>query len=239
MMNPTRSATPDEMMPVALLSGAASPWPALAEALLQAGYRLVWHSPLPLPPALAAAPASRVCRVQADVHSEATAQALLREVQQLWRRLDVLLLQPPQRPGLPLPEAVELELAQRLGPLLALTQAAVPLLREQQGVVLWWLDQAVSRSHWLDGAVQAALPATLRALAAELAPDVRLNAIQYPAAQLREGELNELAHKRMVQKVAMKRPLREADLVQAMHYLLQADFVTGHLLPVDGGGSVG
>jgi pteridine reductase len=73
-----------------------------------------------------------------------------------------------------------------------------------------------------------------RALAQELAPEVTVNAIA-PGTVLMPDGASDAAAGRSAEKAVLKRLGSPDDVADAMQYLLEADYVTGHTLAVDGG----
>ena len=73
-----------------------------------------------------------------------------------------------------------------------------------------------------------------RALARTLAPAVRVNAVAPGAVMLPEG-WDEAAGERLRRTTPLKRLGSVNDVVSAVIYLLEADFVTGETIVVDGG----
>jgi pteridine reductase len=73
-----------------------------------------------------------------------------------------------------------------------------------------------------------------RALAHALAPRIRVNAVA-PGAVLLPEHWDKAAADRLVATTPLRRLGQPADVVQAVLYLLRADYVTGHTLVVDGG----
>lgn len=71
-------------------------------------------------------------------------------------------------------------------------------------------------------------------LAAELAPTVRVNAI-LPGPVLFPADFSTEASQREIQRTALQRQGCPADIDSAILYLARNDYVTGTLLPVDGG----
>jgi pteridine reductase len=121
---------------------------------------------------------------------------------------------------------------------LLLTRALLPPLRRAQGAVVNIVDVGGGLVPWRRFAAYAASKAALaritECLALELAPGVRVNAVlpgavlwptDWPAARVRE-------HTR---KIPLLRPGTPEDVAEAVRYLATATFVTGALLPVDGG----
>ncbi len=74
-------------------------------------------------------------------------------------------------------------------------------------------------------------------LAVDLAPHVQVNAVApgpiLPAAGASPG-----ANAKVVQQTLLKRFGKPADIARAVLFLIANDFVTGTVLPVDGGASL-
>jgi pteridine reductase len=112
-----------------------------------------------------------------------------------------------------------------------------PTLRERKGVVVNLADLAGMQA-WAAYAAHAVSKAGLihltKVAARNLAPDVRVNAIApgavLPPESMGQAELEELAR-----RTPLKRNGRPEDVVRALLYLLDADFVTGETLVADGG----
>ena len=86
-------------------------------------------------------------------------------------------------------------------------------------------------------ASKAALISLTRGLARALSPEVQVNGIA-PGTVLPPPEHNEMDLTASVENSLLKRIGKVEDIVQAVEYLLQSDFVTGTILPVDGGRSI-
>lgn len=111
-----------------------------------------------------------------------------------------------------------------------------------QGDLIHLLDVGGTTHVWRDhvaySMTKAALHALTRALAAELAPAVRVNAVApgpvLPPASFSEAQLDGL--RRSVPQGRLGSP---ADVVRAVRFLLEGPaFITGHVLTVDGGQSL-
>ena len=68
----------------------------------------------------------------------------------------------------------------------------------------------------------------------DLAPDVRVNAVA-PGAVLLPDDWSPEQIERSKRNIPLQRLGRPEDVAQAVLYLAQADYVTGVVLPVDGG----
>ena len=70
-----------------------------------------------------------------------------------------------------------------------------------------------------------------------LSPEVQVNGIA-PGTILHPPEHIEMDLNASVENSLLKRIGKAEDILQAVEYLLQSDFVTGTILPVDGGRSI-
>ena len=125
------------------------------------------------------------------------------------------------------------------GPHLLVREAA-GLLRHAGGAVVNIADHMGMKPWVRYGAhsvSKAALIHLTRIQARALAPEVRVNAVA-PGLVLPPDDLSEAALKREVGATLVKRVGTPQDVVEAVRYLARASFVTGQILPVDGGGTI-
>jgi len=73
-----------------------------------------------------------------------------------------------------------------------------------------------------------------QALARELAPEVRVNAIA-PGPILFPADGDEAAFRREIARTLLRRHGTSSDITEAVLFLARAEFITGVVLPVDGG----
>ena len=83
-------------------------------------------------------------------------------------------------------------------------------------------------------ASKAALVRITECLALELAPSVRVNAVA-PGTVLWPESYPASRRRALVARIPLRRAGTPADVAQAVRYLAGAPFVTGVVLPVDGG----
>jgi pteridine reductase len=125
---------------------------------------------------------------------------------------------------------------------LFLTQAAAPALRVTRGLVLNMADihgQRPLRDHAAYCAAKAGLIMLTRSLARELGPEIRVNAIAPGPVLWPEGGLDEALRREIIGKTALKRGGSPDDIARAAHFFaVDAPYVTGQVLAVDGGRSV-
>ena len=118
-----------------------------------------------------------------------------------------------------------------------LAQRAAPHLARARGCVVNIADLAAFETwpaYVPHGISKAGVVQMTRALARVLAPDVRVNAIA-PGAVLLPDDWDESSGERLAETTPLRRLGAPHDVVTAMLYLLDAQFVTGETIVVDGG----
>lgn len=122
---------------------------------------------------------------------------------------------------------------------LFLSQAAAPALRESAGAIVNITDVHAERplkGYPLYSAAKGALLTLTRALAVELAPEVRVNAVAPgPILWPDDGQFDDAARVDIVRHTLLQREGRPEDIAGAVAYLLAAPYVTGQVINVDGG----
>lgn len=118
-----------------------------------------------------------------------------------------------------------------------LAQASRPHLRDAKGCIVNLADLAAFET-WPEyiphGITKAGVVQMTRALARAFAPEVRVNAIA-PGAVLLPDAWDEATRAHFASTTPLRRIGSPDDVVQAMLYLIRADYVTGDTLLVDGG----
>lgn len=127
-----------------------------------------------------------------------------------------------------------------------LVQALLGKLRAAQGVVINLVDihaERPMRGHAVYCISKAGIAMMTRALAKELAPEIRVNGVAPGAILWPENE--QLGNKKqgtrqaILSRTALGRPGEPADIAGAVCYLaLDAPYITGQILTVDGGRSL-
>ncbi|MBL8308778.1 MAG: pteridine reductase [Burkholderiales bacterium] len=124
-----------------------------------------------------------------------------------------------------------------------LSQAAVPSLRARSGSIVNITDIHAERplpGYVVYNIAKAGLAAMTRALAIDLAPDIRVNAvapgsIEWPA----DGQIDPVSRVQLLSRIPLAREGGVGQIAEAVKYLLDdAQFVTGQTINVDGGRSV-
>jgi pteridine reductase len=185
--------------------------------------------------------------VALDLLDTARLPALVEAAQRRFGRLDILVNNASTFYPTPVGEITETDWDDLLGTNLKaplfLSQAAAPALRAARGLVLNIVDihgLRPLRRHPVYGVAKAGLIMLTRSLARELGPEVRVNAIapgpvMWPATAGADAALQE----KIVSRTLLRRNGSAADIARtALFFAADAPFVTGQVLPVDGGRSV-
>jgi pteridine reductase len=124
-----------------------------------------------------------------------------------------------------------------------LAQAAAPHLRASKGAIVNMIDIHAQRplpGHPVYSSAKAGLAMLTRSLARELGPEVRVNGIAPGPILWPEAGMDEQLQQEIVAKTLLKRGGSPEDVVRAALFLVKdAPYVTGQILAVDGGRSVG
>ena len=185
--------------------------------------------------------------VQADLLDVAQLELMVADVVRQTGRLDVLINNASTFYSTPLAD-VTLEqwddlLGTNLKAPLFLSKAAAPHLRESKGVIINIVDihsQRPLKNHPVYGPAKAALAMLTRSLARDLAPEVRVNGVSPGAILWPDEGLGEKIENVILKQVPLKRVGEPADIAQAVLFLVKdAPYITGQIIPVDGGRSIG
>ena len=126
---------------------------------------------------------------------------------------------------------------------LFLSQAAAASLRERRGTIVNIVDihaQRPLRNHLVYSPAKAGLAMLTRALARELAPEVRVNGVSPGAILWPEGDMSKETKASILDEVPLARPGDPTDIAGCVLYLVRdATYVTGQIVAVDGGRSIG
>jgi pteridine reductase len=126
---------------------------------------------------------------------------------------------------------------------LLLAQAAAPELRRTRGALLNIVDihgLRPLRDHMVYSVAKAGLIMLTRALARELAPEVRVNGIAPGAVLWPDAPLAEERKEKIIDRTPLDNHGSPDDVARAvLFFASDAPFVTGQILAVDGGRSIG
>jgi len=126
---------------------------------------------------------------------------------------------------------------------LFLSQAAIPYLREAGGSIINIVDihsERPLRNHTIYGPAKAGLAMLTRSLARDLAPEIRVNGVSPGAILWPEEGMPERVKESVLNQIPMKRAGEPDDIADCILYLIRdARYITGQVIAVDGGRSIG
>ena len=126
---------------------------------------------------------------------------------------------------------------------LFLSQAAAGALRERNGLIVNLADihgVRPMRRHPVYCVAKAGLIMLTKSLARELGPQVRVNAISPGPVMWPQDGIDPALRDEIISRTALKRTGSAEDVARAvLFFATEAPFVTGQILAVDGGRSIG
>lgn len=236
---------------VALVTGGAHRLgAAIARALHATGMRLVIHyhsseaEAHALQQELNGGRPDSVMLVRGDLaNGDKLHRNLVFETTERFGRLDVLVNNAARFLPTPVGTATEAQWNELLDTNLKapffLSQAAAPHLKKTGGVIVNIADIYGERplpDYPVYSIAKAGLIMLTRALARELGPEVRVNAVSPGAVLWPSGGLDEMSKQRLISRTPLKRIGEPDDIADAVVFIVRdASFVTGQILAVDGG----
>jgi len=238
---------------VVLITGAAHRIGATTARLLhQAGANIVLHyrssrkAAQALQKELNSKRENSVVLVQADLLDSDKLVTLARESHDAWGRLDVLINNASTFYPTAIGKVGEQEWNDLLGSNLKapffLAQAASPYLTQAKGCIVNIVDIHADRplkGYAVYSIAKAGLVMLTKALAGELGPHVRVNAIAPGAILWPENDMDDVTKQRIVSRTFLKRQGDPTEIARAALFLIRdAGYMSGQVLTVDGGRSL-
>ena len=185
--------------------------------------------------------------VQAELLEQRGIDAVVAHSVERFGQLDILINNASSFYPTPLPTITESHWDDLIGTNLKaplfLAQAAAPHLQQRCGLIINMIDIHAQRplpQHPVYCIAKAGLAMLTRSLARELGPQIRVNGIAPGPVLWPEGDLASALKDEIVAKTLLKRSGSPADIVRAVLFFAKdAPYVTGQILAVDGGRSVG
>lgn len=185
--------------------------------------------------------------MQADLDELRQVKQLIDEVRARWGQLDVLVNSAAIFPRTPWDEIDETAWDQTLrtnlkAPFFTAWHAASLMRENGDGKIIFIADWAGFRPYrnYLPYVVSKGGVITMtKAMAKELAPDITVNAIA-PGPVMLPADFSEEEANKIVDETLVERMGSPQDIAQSVVYLVaMTDFVTGHVMVVDGGRLIG
>lgn len=240
--------------PVVVVTGGALRIGAtICETLHGRGYRVVIHCLNSLSAANNLARKLNIirehsaCVLSANLNNSGHIEQLAADATAQWGRVDALVnsasrFYPTPVGSMEAAQFDDLIASNAKAPLL-LAQALAPALAAAHGAIVNIADIYGDRplnEHAAYSMAKAANQMLTKSLALELAPNIRVNGVS-PGAILWPqlgGAADQAAQQLLLNKVPLARIGNPKDIAEAVAFLLQAPYITGQILAVDGGRSL-
>lgn len=183
--------------------------------------------------------------LSADLLDYSSLPGLATQAAEAWGRLDLLVNNASSFYPTPMDSVTETQWDDLLGTNLKapffLSQAAAPFLKAHHGCIVNIVDIHADRplkNYPVYSMAKAGLVMLTKALARELGPEIRVNAVA-PGAILWPEQMDEATKSDIIHRTALKRRGDPDDVARAVAFLVRdADYMTGQVLTVDGGRSL-
>lgn len=243
---------PDSTPKIALITGSAQRIGAeIARHLHTKGFNLSLHyhrsteEANKLQKTLNAQRKASVIFTQGDLLVTDSLDTLIHNTLSQWGKLDVLINNASSFYPTPIGEITEKHWQDLIGSNLKaplfLSQAATPHLQTSKGCIINIVDihaEKPMRRHTVYSVAKAGLAALTRSLAKELAPHVRVNGISPGAILWPEQAMNAATQRAILERIALGRQGEPLDIAKAVAFLINAPYITGQIITVDGGRSL-
>ena len=179
---------------------------------------------------------------QADLRQVSKIELLIQHIEEKLGQIDVLINNAADFFPTPLGEVSESEWDHLISlnlkaPFFLSQLVGTSMLKQGQGKIVNIVDVAAERP-WPQFlpycASKAGLVSLTKGLAKALAPAVQVNAVA-PGTMLPPPQISSFSQDLAIERSLLKKMGRPDDIARAVTYFLENDFVTGTVLPVDGG----
>lgn len=182
--------------------------------------------------------------LQADLVQTMDWHALLEQSLSHWGHVDVLINNAssfyPTPIGVIDEDAWQDLIGSNLRAPLFLSQAFAPTLKTAKGSIINIIDSSKPlKSYSVYSIAKAGLSMLTYSLAKELAPEIRVNGIAPGSILWPEGNLSVEAKTNMLSKIPLGRQGEAEDIAETALFLSKSAYITGQIINVDGGRSLG
>lgn len=184
--------------------------------------------------------------IQGDLDDDTCYGRIIEDAAEAWGRLDVLVNNAssffPTPVGTITLEHYNNLMNSNLKAPLFLSQAAAQFLKETRGCIVNMVDIHAfrpMRKHPVYCAAKAGLAMLTQSLAKELGPEIRVNGVGPGAILWPDNDMDDDTKNFIIERTALKRHGESRDIAKAILFLTRdAGYITGHIIPVDGGRSL-
>ncbi len=186
---------------------------------------------------------NQVLYIQADLSSSAGVKKAVSETKKHYGRIDGLVHMAAIYPRTPLASVTEAEFDKNMNVIAksAFLMGIETAKEMTEGKMIFFSDWSVLTQPYKDylpyNMAKSAVEGLTKSLAKELAPKISVNAIA-PGPILKPADLSDEDDAEVLKNTPLQRWGGEKEIAKAVLYLLDADFVTGQILYVDGGRSI-
>jgi len=185
--------------------------------------------------------------VQANLLDTASHAPLVNAASATFGRLDVLVNNASTFYPTPFGQITEAQWQDLVGSNLKaplfLAQAAAPALKASRGLIINLVDIHAQRplpNHTVYCIAKAGMLMLTKSLARELGPEIRVNGIAPGPVMWPENGIEQTLKDEIISRTALKRSGSEEDIARtALFFMKDAPYITGQILSVDGGRSIG
>ncbi len=180
---------------------------------------------------------------QANLSYEADIKRVVEEIGAIFKKIDALVHMAAPYPKTPLGsismDEIDNVMRSIVGSSILLGQEVGK--RMKIGKIIYFSDWSVTRAPYKNylvyNAAKAAVESITKSLAVEFAPNVSVNAIA-PGPILAPPNLTDDENREALARTPLNKWGGGEEISKAVLYLLESDFTTGVILPVDGGRSI-
>jgi pteridine reductase len=185
--------------------------------------------------------------IGADLTNQDSLENLIPSLIEKTKRLDVLINNASTFYPTPI-EKITLEdwenlLGTNLKAPLFLSKYAAKYLKQSQGIIINIIDihsKKPLKEHPIYSSAKSGLAMLTRSLASDLAPDIRVNGISPGLILWPENSPSEQAKNNILQQIPLKKIGNSEDIANCALFLIEdAPYITGEIIAVDGGRSMG
>ena len=179
----------------------------------------------------------------ADLLHTAKLTSIVQKAEHVWGRLDVLINNASSFFPTPIGTVDEQQWNDLIGTNLKapfyLSQAAARALTSTRGCIINIVDVHAERplkTYAVYSIAKAGLVMLTKALARELGPSVRVNAVAPGVILWPERGIDDVTKQRIISRTALKREGSPQDVARAVLFLIRdADYTSGDVIKIDGG----